>query len=112
MGFRSGALIRLLGSWLLQKPSYNTRDLPAHLLRCGGVQQQDQAALLGVNPHELQQDAVYPHALRRHQQPVNLKQTEEHLRLKLQQRTRHVGGNKTPTTTTTRFLLVTVKNVS
>lgn len=62
----------------------------SYLFSRAGVEQQNQAALFRVDPHELQKDAVYPHPLRHHQQPVTAEQTEEHLGLKLQQRPRHV----------------------
>ena len=42
-----------------------------------------------MDPHELQQNAVYPHPLCSHQQPVTAEHVQEHLRLKLQQRPRH-----------------------
>ena len=35
-----------------------------HLFGYGGVEKQDQAPLFRVNPHKLQQDAVYAHPLR------------------------------------------------
>lgn len=82
----------------VQPPSL-TRAL--HLFRCGGVEQQHQAALLRVNAHELQQDAVYAQALRDHQQPVAFKQTQKHLGLKLKERRRHVGQSATGTSSLT-----------
>lgn len=81
-----------------------------HLFRCGGVEQKDQAVLLRVNPHELQQDAVYPHPLRHDQQPVTAEQTQKHLSLKLQQRARHLGGTRALQPTT--FLLLPAIKVS
>lgn len=65
---------------------------PPNLFGCGCVEQQDQAALLGVNPQELQQDAVDAQPLRRHQQPVGLEQTQKHLGFEVQQRARHLGN--------------------
>lgn len=77
----------------------------SYLFSRASVEQKHQAALFWVDPHELQKDAVYPHPLRYHQQPVTAEQTEEHLGLKLQQRSRHVQVAKSKISGARRTIL-------